>query len=69
MNCTYVDAVPVLFGSGNDERLKGWLAPLGDRVRYGTWDGPYPLAGADRKRSLAVLESVVEPLIPAWVRG
>lgn len=66
MPCVYVDGVPVVFGEYDS--MKPHLAPLGDRVTYGTWDGEYPLTGDLLRRSLALCDGEVAPLLPrGWL--
>lgn len=64
MECIYVDEVPVLFGP-DPGPVVARLAPLGDRVRVGTWTGEFPLTGDLLARSLQLCDDTVGPLLPA----
>lgn len=52
-----------------DPDMLAVLAPLGDRVVVGDYQGEYPLTGDALARSIAVEETVVDPLFreAGWI--
>lgn len=65
--CIYIDDVPVLFTDPEepDRLVIEALAPLGGRVRWGHWEGEYPLTDALLEQSMDLCDDVVSPLLRA----
>lgn len=75
--CTFIDGIPTFFGGETDpagpptDRPDGRLdeavveAVGRDRVRFGVWDGPYPLTGDELAASLAKCDEVA--VLPAML--